>query len=165
VESVVIAKYLIQTYDKDHKFRGSGGKNDWIREEELCHLAAASIGPIIVFETVMTMAARLTPFFVRPLVSLVHKQIATQWCYPDLDLMFTYLDGKLEGQDYFMGPEPALPDFIISHVAHTTVDGGMINIKKYPRVEKWHLRCQERPAWKRSLEKGGGYDMAFHDPV
>src|ERR1700744_4969928 len=40
VESVVIAKYLIETYDKTGKFKGDGDKNDWLRDEQLCNLAA-----------------------------------------------------------------------------------------------------------------------------
>ncbi|KIW32752.1 uncharacterized protein PV07_04276 [Cladophialophora immunda] len=161
VESAVIAKYLIETYDKTGKFKGDGNKNDWIRDDELCNLAAASIGPPMIVEVIMTAAVKLTPFFVRPLISLVHKQLHQGYSGPELDAFFKYLDDQLGDQDYFMGSAPGRADFILSFPVDTCTAAGFVELKKYPRVEKWHARCRERPAWKSSLEKGNGYDLSF----
>jgi len=161
VESIVIAKYLIDTYDKTGKFKGDGNKNDWIRDEELCSLAGASIGPVMIVDLILLMASKLTPFFVRWLMGLVHSQIRSQFAGPEFDLYYKYLDDQLEGQDYFMGGTPGRADFIISFPVDQCIAAEMIDIKKYPRVEKWHNRCQERPAWKRSIEKGNGYNLSF----
>ncbi|OAP60065.1 hypothetical protein AYL99_05067 [Fonsecaea erecta] len=163
VESLVIAKYLIETYDKTGKFKGDGVKNDWIRDDQLSNLAAASIGPPMILEVIMTVAVRLTPFFVRPLVSVVHKQLRGGYSGPELDAFFKYLDDQLGDQDYFMGTTPGRADFILSFPVDTCTAAGFIDIKKYPKVEKWHARCRERPAWKRCIEKGNGYDLTFKD--
>jgi len=32
--------------------------------------------------------------------------------------------------------------------------------KDYPRLAAWRQRIKERPAWKRGLEKGNGYDTS-----
>ena len=164
VESVSIARYLIETYDKASKFKGDGGKNDWIRDDQLCELAAASIGPVLVFETIMTFAVRFSPFFIRWLMAGIHKNLASAFSGPELAAYFKYMDEQLGDQDYFMGTSPGTADFIISHPVHSCIAGGMIELNNYPRLEKWHARCQERPAWKRALEKSNGYDMAFKDP-
>jgi glutathione S-transferase len=161
VESVVIAKYLIDTYDKAGKFKGDGTpKNDSLRDDQLCNLAAASLGPVVILEVVLLAASKLTPFFVRWLMALVHSQIRNQFSGPELDLYFRYLDDQLEGRDYFMGgAAPARADFIISFPVDLCTAAGMVDITKYPRVEKWHTRVHDRPAWKRSLEKGNGYNL------
>ena len=161
VESVVIAKYLIDTYDKAGKFKGGGNRNDWIRDEELCSFAAASIGPVMILELILLFASRMTPFFIRWLMSAVYGQIHSSFSGPELDLYYKYLEDQLEGQDYFMGSTPGRADFIISFPVDQCTAAGMIDIKKYPRLEKWHSRCHERAAWKRSLEKGNGYNLGF----
>ncbi|KIY00688.1 uncharacterized protein Z520_03353 [Fonsecaea multimorphosa CBS 102226] len=162
VESPVIARYLIDTYDKTGKFKGDGQKNDWIRDDELCSLAGASIGPPMILEVIMTVAVKLTPFFVRPLISLVHKQLRGGYSGPELDAFFKYMDDQLGDQDYFMGTTPGRADFILSFPVDMCTAAGFIDIKKYPKVEKWHARCRERPAWKRALEKGNGYNLSFN---
>jgi len=160
-ESTVIAKYLIDTYDKTGKFKGDGDKNDWIRDEELCSIAAASIGPVMILELILILASRVTPFFVRWLVSVVYSNLHKEFSGPELHLYYKHLDDQLEGQDYFMGQTPGRADFIISFPLDQCTAINIIDIKKYPRLEKWHARCHERPAWKRSLEKGNGYDLGF----
>jgi len=164
VESVSIARYLIKTYDKAGKFAGDGGKNDWIRDDQLCELAAASIGPVLVVETILTFAVRFTPWFIRFIPAAIHRNIAGAFSHPELAAYFKYMDDQLGDEDYFMGSTPGTADFIISHPVHSCTAAGMIDLKKFPRLEKWHARCQERPAWKRALEKSNGYDMAFKDP-
>lgn len=159
VESLVIARYLIETYDKEGKFKGDGGKNDWIRDEELCNCAAASIGPVMIMEVLMTAAAQATPFFVRPLVSVVHSALRKGFSLAELDMFFGYLDKQLGEQDYFMGSSPARPDFIISFPVDACIALGVLDIKKFPKLDQWYARCHARPAWKRGLEKGNGYDM------
>src|ERR1700761_4723746 len=161
VESVVIARYLIETYDKTGRFKGDGEGNDWIRDDELCNLAAASIGPVMVLEIIMLAASKLTPWFVRWLMAAVHAQLRKGFSGPELDLYFMYLESKLEGQDYFMGQEPGRADFIISFPVDQCTAIDVVDMKKYPRLEKWHARCRTRPAWKRALEKGNGYNLAF----
>ncbi len=160
-ESTVIAKYLIDTYDKTGKFKGDGHKNDWIRDEELCSLAASSLGPVMMLDLILLFASRMTPIFVRWLMGLVHSQIRSQFSGPELHLYFQYLDDQLEGQDYFMGATPGRADFIISFPVDQCTAAEMISIKKYPRLEKWHARCKERAGWKSGIEKGNGYNLGF----
>jgi glutathione S-transferase len=33
--------------------------------------------------------------------------------------------------------------------------------KDHPRIAAWRRRVWERPAWKRGLEKGNGYDLTL----
>jgi glutathione S-transferase len=157
----VIAKYLIDTYDKDNKFKGDGDKNDLLRDEQLCSLAAASIGPVMILELILLVATKMAPFLVRWLVGVVYSALHKQFSGPELHLYFQYLDDQLDGQDYFMGSNPGRADFIISFPVDNCVAINILDLDKYPRLQKWHGRCQARPAWKRGLEKGNGYDLSI----
>lgn len=39
---------------------------------------------------------------------------------------------------------------------------GRVNLAKdFPTLHAWQLKCYARPAWKKSLEKGNGYDLTI----
>lgn len=163
MESLVIAKYLIDTYDTANRFKGDGAKeHDFIRDDELCNNAAATIGPVMNLELVLYFAAKLSPFFIRPLFSALHKLLRKSYSGPELDLNFRYLNDQLGDEYYFMGSNLSRPDFIISWPMDICMAHDFIDIKKYPKLEKWYARIHERPAWKRSLEKGNGYSFQIH---
>ncbi|KAJ9637079.1 uncharacterized protein PV06_01396 [Exophiala oligosperma] len=158
VESLVIAKYLIDTFDKDGRFKGDG---DWIRDDELCNIAATSIAIPMVTEILFIAMAAMSPFFVRPLVSMIHSGIHKGYTGDELALNFSYLEEQLGSAEYFGGSSPSRADFIISWPADNCVQNNIIDFTKFPRLAKWHQRCQERAAWKRALEKGNGYRLGF----
>jgi len=161
VESLVIAKYLIDTYDTAGRFKGDGSSNDLIRDDELCNIASATIGNAMTIELLFSLLAKASPFFIRPLVSLLHSQIRKAWTGPDLDLNFKYLNDQLGDRDYFNGSSPGRADFIISWPVDLCRQQEFMDISKYPNLEKWHNRCHERAAWKQSLEKGNGYSLKY----
>ncbi|EHY59024.1 hypothetical protein HRR83_001706 [Exophiala dermatitidis] len=161
VESLVIARYLIETYDKDGRFKGDGAGADWIRDDELCNLASATISVPMNVEVVFSLLVQASPFFIRPLVSVIHKQLHKAFTGPELDLYLQYLNDQLGEADYFMGSSPGRADFIISWPVDVCVQNGFIDFARYPKLEAWYKRCHERPAWKRSIEKGNGYSLKF----
>ncbi|EXJ80785.1 hypothetical protein A1O3_07069 [Capronia epimyces CBS 606.96] len=161
VESVVIARYLIETYDKSGKFQGDGAANDWIRDDELSNLASATISAPMSLELIFSLLTQSSPFFIRPLVSIIHKQLHKAFTGPELDMDLRYLSDQLGDQDYFMGSSPGRADFIMSWPLDLCTQNGFINLQEYPKLEAWFRRCHERPAWKRSIEKGNGYSLVF----
>jgi len=165
VESLVIAKYLIDTYDTTGRLKGDEGHHDVIRDDELCNMASASIGPVMVLQQIFSIITKASPFFIRPLVSTIHKHLHAAYIGPDLDLDFRYLNGQLGDQDYFGGSCPARADFILSWPLDTCTQNKFIDIARYPNLDRWFRRCHERPAWKKSLEKGNGYSLRFEDAL
>lgn len=159
VESLVIAKYLIDTYDTEGKFKGDGQHNDALRDDELCNLAAASVGPLMNLELVMNLLTQAMPFFIRPLFSIAQKQLQKMYTGPEFKLYFQYLNDQLDDQDYFLGANPGRADFIMKWPMDLCIENGFIDVKAYPNLDKWCTRVIERPAWKRSLEKGNGYSF------
>ncbi|KIW55962.1 hypothetical protein, variant [Exophiala xenobiotica] len=158
IESLVIARYLIDKYDKKDRFKGDG---DWLRDDELCNIAAATIGIPMSVEVLFTMMAKLSPFFLRPLIYPIHRGIHQGYSGPELDLNFGYLDEQLGDREYFGGSSPSRADFILSWPMDVCALNHFIDLEKFPALAKWHKRCQERPAWKRALEKGNGYNLKY----
>lgn len=84
---------------------------------------------------------------------------------PELRQALGHLERELkEGPPggYFMGREPGRADilleFPISYVKHRYWWADLE--KEFPALHEWLMRVYERPAWKRSLEKGNGYDLS-----
>ena len=68
----------------------------------------------------------------------------------------SYVEDTLAGQDWLLGDFTAA-DVQMSFVGE--VARAMGQMDKYPNMKAWVERFQARPAYKRSLEKGGAYNL------
>lgn len=160
-ESSAIASYLIDTYDKQGKFKGDGldGPNDWIRDESLTSFASSSLGNIMTIQLVLVMAEKHTPFYVRPLIRLMTGAVKSAFTMPEMKKQLEHLNEELGEQDYFMGKELGRADFMMSWPLDVITQYEWIDLGQYPKVKAWQDRCKARPAWKEGLNKGNGYDL------
>ena len=67
----------------------------------------------------------------------------------------SYLEGLLDGQDFFMGSELSAVDVQMSFIAEVANVQGQLGA--YPNLAGFVKRIQERPAYKKALERGGPY--------
>jgi glutathione S-transferase len=69
-----------------------------------------------------------------------------------------YVDGALKGREFFIGPSLTGADIQMSFV------GDMAKVFEklgpYPNLAAWLSRMHARPAFRRSIEKGGAYRFA-----
>jgi glutathione S-transferase len=71
-----------------------------------------------------------------------------------------FVDGALEGRDYLLG-EFSLADIQMSFVGEA---GTMLGrLAGHEHLAAWVRRCQDRPAYRVALEKGGPYNMGPKD--
>lgn len=67
----------------------------------------------------------------------------------------SYLDGLLDGQDFFIGKSLTAADIQLSFVVEVAnVQGELVD---YENLDGFLERIRARPAYKRALEKGGPY--------
>lgn len=81
---------------------------------------------------------------------------------PDLKVQLGIMEKQLiEGPPggYFMGERPGRADIIMEFPMTMVKQRGHVDLKEFPKLDEWLQRCHDRPAFKRSLEKGNGYDM------
>lgn len=173
IESSAIAKYLIDNYDREGKFKGDGNASlyhDDIRDEMISSFANSSIMSIAGIEMLFDMLTKQTPFFIRPMPRLMRYGVRNFFTQPELKKMWKYLDSELEGREYFLGSKLSRSDFMLSWPADFCVQRGYVNLEekdekgelKYPRVKAWRERILESKGWKEALVKGGGageYDL------
>jgi glutathione S-transferase len=68
-----------------------------------------------------------------------------------------YVEGWLEGRQFFVGDSLTGADIAMSFVAE--VARAQRKLEAYPGFNAWLDRMHTRPAWKRALEKGGEYKL------
>lgn len=65
------------------------------------------------------------------------------------------VDGPKGG--FFMGEHPGRADFLLEYPISMIKHRSWVDLP--PRLDEWLKRVHDRPAFKRSLEKGNGYDL------
>lgn len=152
-ESSAIATYLIRTFDEGDKFGLRNG--DWIRDEVLQSINMTNL----------TRATGVMLFLDFGALKNGDGPGGSRFDGPELreilrDLERELKDGPPGG--FFMGKEPGRADimleFPISFCKHRS---WWVDLEKeFPLLDEWLQRCYDRPAFKRSLEKGNGYDLS-----
>jgi len=69
-----------------------------------------------------------------------------------------YIEGALGSREFFVGPSLSGADIQMSFVAEVARSFG--KLAAYPKFAAWLMRMHARPAFKRSVEKGGAYRLA-----
>ena len=69
-----------------------------------------------------------------------------------------YVDGALKGREFFVGPSLTGADIQMSFVGEMAKVFG--KLEPYPNLAAWLGRMHARPAFLRSIEKGGAYRFA-----
>lgn len=116
------------------------------------------MGSIGMLKLMLDIAVEQTPYLARPLVRLITGGVDNAFSGPEMRKSCEYLENELK-DDYFMGKEPGRADFALSWPFDMMEQRNWVDINEFPKLAAWRKRCQERPAWKRGLEKGNGYNL------
>jgi glutathione S-transferase len=100
------------------------------------------------------------PFFVRPIVRAVRAKTLAGYIGPQLRLHLDYMESQLAAAPWFCGSEFTAADIQMSFpleiaVARSGLDESRPNLMAFLR------RIQERPAYRRALDRSGRYDYAL----
>lgn len=62
---------------------------------------------------------------------------------------------------FFLGEHPGRADIMLEYPLTSIKHRKTVDLaKEFPKLDEWLERCHDRPAFKRSLEKGNGYDLS-----
>jgi glutathione S-transferase len=162
IERAAIAKYLIEKYDTAGRFKINQGDadNDIIREEELMSFGGSSLGGALTLKMIFQFLQSGSPFFIRPVFAVIAAGLNKGFLNKELDSMLNYLDGGLEGKEFFLNTKnPTRVDFCTLWYIELATGLGIDISGSYPNLKNWFDRCKSRQGWKRALEKGNGYDL------
>ncbi len=140
-ESGAIVEYVIRTYGLG-RLMPDDSPRDLARYSELLHYAEGSaMLPLMLHLYVGRLGDAGAP---------LHPRIASE-----IANHLAYLDGTLEGRDFFMGRELTGCDIQLSFVVEAANAFGRLG--DYGRLKAFLARIKARPAYKRAIEKGGAY--------
>ncbi len=155
-ESSAIVAYLLRTYDTSSRFAAS----DYIRDELLTSFAGATLGPINAIELLFDLLAKNTPWPLVYITRQMRKAIQNFFTGPELKKSMAYLEKELGEEEWFNGKELGRSDIMLNFPLDTIAHRKWIDLEQYPKLDAWRQRIVERPAWKRGLERGNGYDLS-----
>jgi glutathione S-transferase len=142
-ESGAIVDYIVRKYGKGRLAAPAGEKaaeqyNEWLHYAE-----GSAMLPLMLNMYVMRLGEAGAP---------LHPRIADEMANH-----LGYVNGALEGRDWLMGSELSGADIQMSFVGEVCRAFGQQD--KYPNIKRWVEAFQARPAYVRSLEKGGAYNL------
>lgn len=157
-ESAAIIEYLVDTYGAQLK---PGADSEHYRDYVYwLHFSEGSLMPPLL---VKLIGDRLTeakvPFFVKPIVKSISRQIEANFAGPEISALLEFIDDHLGKNEWFCGDEFSAADIQMSFPLEASVARGIVG-KNRPHITGWVKRVHARPAYQKALEKGGDYDFA-----
>jgi glutathione S-transferase len=157
-ESGAIIEYLLKQYGQGRLAPAADGA-EWLRYVYWLHYAEGSAMPMLTLKVMFDQieAARV-PFFIRPVTRGIARTIKTKLVQPQIDLHLDFLEAELAKSLWFAGAEMTAADIQMSFpiqgaAARCGLDG------RRPRLMAYLERIEARPAYRRSLERGGPYQL------
>ena len=102
-----------------------------------------------------------TPFFLNLIVAFMNLggTPLEEYAKDQTALHLGYMEDLLDGKDYLVGDEFSAADIQLTFILQgTRARGGLAD---YPNLSAFVERMEARPAFKRSVEKGGPFELGF----
>lgn len=148
VESAVILDYLQQQYDRLQQFKPQQVK-DQRQYDYWMHYAEGSLMPLLVMTLVMNNVSKHVPWVIRPIAEKITDGVKGGFIRPRVKEHILYLEQYLSEHDYFAGEfsfadiQMAFPLIALQKRLHG----------KYPNIQAFVQRIQERAAFQRAEQK------------
>ena len=143
-ESGAIVDYIIRRYGKGAMMPAPGSAEYEVYNEWLHYSEGSAMLPLMLNMYVARLKEAAAPLHPR-----IESELANH---------LGYTDGALKGREFFVGQSLSGADIQMSFVAELAKFFN--KIAAYPNLAAWLGRMHARPAFQRSIEKGGAYRFA-----
>lgn len=152
-ESGAIVEELIDRFGPE--LRPEPGTEDHRRYRHFVHYAEGSLMPTLLVRLIThkVKEAKL-PFFVRPIANGIVDKIDAAYTQPELDNHLRFLEGALEGRDFFASDALTGADVLMSYPVAAMSERAGLGAGQ-PNLVAWLERIGDRPAYQRAVERGG----------
>ena len=140
-ESGAIVEYLVDTYGH-RRLKPKPGSDDYWKYVEWMHYAEGSAMLPIMLKIYMSRLGDAGA----PLAPRIASEIENH---------MGWLNAELDGRDWFVGNQLSAADIQLSFVIQAT--RLLYGLDHFPHLAGFLARIHARPAYKRSLERGGPY--------
>ena len=155
-ESGAIVEYLVSRYGNGRLIPPENTP-ERLRYTYWMHYAEGSAMLPLLLKLIFSHVAKAPmPFFVKPIVRGVVKNVNQAFIGPQLKLHFDYIESELGKSPWFAGDEFTAADIQMSFpLEAASARGGIAGPLTRALVERMHAR----PAYRAALEKGGPYEL------
>jgi glutathione S-transferase len=143
-ESGAISDYIIRTYGKGMMMPAAGSADYEAYNEWLHYAEGSAMLPLMLNFYVARLKEAGAPLHPR-----IDSEIANH---------LGYVDDALKGRGFFVGDSLTGADVQMSFVGEMAKV--FDKLEPYPNLSAWLSRMHARPAFQRSVEKGGAYRFA-----
>ena len=143
-ESAAIVDYIIRRYGKGAMMPKPGGPDYEAYNEWLHYSEGSAMLPLMLNLYVSRLKEAGAPLHPR-----IDSELANH---------LGYVDGALKGREFFVGSALTGADIQMSFVGEMAKVFNKLVL--YPNLAAWLSRMHARPAFQRSVEKGGAYRFA-----
>jgi len=154
-ESGTIVQYLLRKYGKQREILPESAQID---DMYFRHFAEGSLMPVLVNKFICTIVPEKAPLLLKPILWSVFEAVSRRVVAPRLETHLKYVEtqlNKTDGGFFAGGSEPTAADFMMVFPLELCVMKFPESLG--PRCKEYVERIHERPAYKRSIEKGGEY--------
>lgn len=157
-ESAAIIETILDRFG-DGGLRPAPGSAAFGRYRTWLHYAEGSAMPQVLLRVVFDQieTARL-PLLVRPLARAIARSVKRVVVAPQLALHFDHMEQALAEAPWFAGEDFSAADIQMSFPIQAAESLGLLDAAR-PRLADWLLRIAARPAWQRSLARGGAFRL------
>lgn len=154
-ESAAIIEYLLE------RNPGAGmaperGSAEWIRYIYWLHFAEGSAMPPLLLKLIFDRIEISAPWLIRPIAGAIARQAKRQIIEPRLVDNLDFMDTELGRSTWFAGEAFSAADVQMSYPLQASAHRARLDAR-WPRLIAFLQRIQERPAYRRAVERGGGH--------
>ena len=154
-ESGAIVEYLLETYGEG-RFRPAAGTPERRQFTYWLHFAEGSAMPFLLLKLVFDRVADApVPFFVKPIVKGIAKQVNAAFIGPNLARQLAFMEAELKSRPWFAGSEFSAADIQMSYPLEAAET--RLGLAEQPALRDWLTRIHARAAYRRALDAGGPY--------
>ncbi|AGA86405.1 glutathione S-transferase [Stutzerimonas stutzeri] len=153
-ESAAILEYLLERYGNG-RLAPQSSSAEYRRFRYWMHYAEGSAMPPMLLKLVFDrVATGPMPFFIRPVARAIAKGANRAFIGPQLKTHLDYMEAELGKSDWFAGDNFSAADIQMSFPIEAARARAGLDESR-PRLMNFLQRIQQRPAYKRAVERGG----------
>jgi glutathione S-transferase len=153
-ESAAILEYLLERYGNG-RLAPQSSSVEYRRFRYWMHYAEGSAMPPMLLKLVFDrVATGPMPFFIRPVARAIAKGANRAFIGPQLKTHLDYMEAELGKSDWFAGDAFSAADIQMSFPIEAARARAVLDESR-PRLMNFLQRVQQRPAYKRAVERGG----------
>ncbi len=157
-ESGTIIEFLLERYGKG-LLSPAPDTPERLQYLYWMHYAEGSAMPNLLLKLVFDqIEAGPVPFYVRPVVRGLARAVKTGFVAPQLALHLDFIEAELAKSEWFAGEQFTAADIQMSFPLQAAAGQGLVG-DRLPGLSDFLRRIEARPAWGRSVERGGPFNL------